>query len=311
MYDCCMSLQGNAIDLSCHFVGQHIIRTYYNSTSRPSTREKLILALVGPEVPVERKELLRRSKEGLGILNLTQADLYVRSRDDWKASMRKYEQGKSLLRDLDIMKESAPSSSAPSRDVVLPVSAGCAPVANYAAAEVSSAPAVDTTGVIGAPDKRKRKRKRGGNKAKGGGGDVDDNEGDNDNKEDEGEVVVVPMEETSVESKPKKHRTAATEVVEANDDRVEEQTVKRPKTASSTESSYSAEEERGKKKYKAEKASSGSYGDKHSSQKRGKSSGGSKTDMELVRTLNSAKLMSRSMLTDTISRLEAEKRSKS
>lgn len=221
--------------------------------------------------------------------------------------MRKYEQGKSLLRDLDIMKESAPSTSAPARDVVAPVSARVAPGASYSAAAVTTAPAVNMSDVVGAPEKRKRKRKRGGNKGK----DGADGEDNNDDKEDEGEVVVseaAPVEVTPVGSKSKNHKTAPAADVEANDDTMEEHPVKRPKSSSREESTHPVDEEKVKKKYKSEK-SSGGY-DKHSSHKRGKSSN-SKTDMELVRTLNSAKLMSRSMLTDTISRLEAEKKSKS
>jgi hypothetical protein len=337
------TLMPKAIDLSCHFVGQHIVRAYYNSTTRPATREKLILALVGPDVAPDAKERLRRSNQGQHILIMTQADLFVRNKEEWKSSMRKYEKGKSLLQDLEGMgagRSAAAASSASSRGTpFLPSgpfatrpAAAAAPAAfaiskpGAALSKPADAPVLAPTADSNIPgaDKRKRKRKRGGNKNK---GDDDNEDGDEEGAEatpaaapaatitttaaapesDIGESVPRAGKEEKKEKKQKAARRDDGSDNEASASAAAEDRSDKPSKSSRSDDK---KEKHSSKKHSSAPAAQGASAGGDRPRKRSKGPADSTANMDLVRTLNSGKLMSKSMLADTITRLEDEQRGK-
>lgn len=227
---------------------------------------------------------------------LTQADLYVRNRDEWKSSMRKYEQGKSLLRDLDEMKESTKVERPSIKD----------PVPRVLSAATKLAEKIQNKEEALGADRRKRKRKRAGNKAK-----SDDADADTNGEADEEALEVVQlacgtMEKEVIEIIQSKKRkiTDSDQVVFGDEIATEhdEDTKKEKKSRREEEVKHSASSGHPQKHRDSvnKKVASSRHERSHSS----------RSDMDLVRNLNSGKLMSKSMLEDTISRLEQEKRAK-
>ena len=294
------------MDISCDYVGQHVVRTYYIATTRPSGKEKLVAALVGPDVPNEKKEQLKRSKAGQNILNVTQADLYVRNKTEWKASVRKHEKGQSMLRDLEEMNKgnatittsnphvfNRPTNDAPGRifdDV------------KRASKDSALGECLNPVGVDSEErgERRKRKRKRGGKKS------------NTEELENEDDLEKPGLnEEAHVEDSSK----STTALIPSNDkakyyDATAEST---PVEGSTTNHSEGNLKNKKKKKTFEEEQRSGDdsrHSKKikrdHSDKKSQKKISSNGADMNLVRSLNSGKLMSRSLLSDTISKLEAE-----
>jgi hypothetical protein len=87
------SLLPNSIEMSNHFVGQHVIRKAFEAADEKG-KEKLVTIID------ENKELLNTTKEGRNSIRVVHADLFSRNVDEWKNLVHKQEKGMEMLDEL-------------------------------------------------------------------------------------------------------------------------------------------------------------------------------------------------------------------
>jgi hypothetical protein len=297
---CALLFQTKLIDLCCHFIGQHAVKHYFSNAARPE-REKLVASLVGPAVSPADRERLRRSREGQATLRLTQAELWLRSPQEWKTHMMRHEQGLDMLRELDGV--SKPSVERNKGD---PAASGSARAAgaSKATAEGIKVNNDEANGDVAAPadlGKRKRKRKRGGKK-KSDDGVEGANEEEEEEEEDAGAQSRPPAKETAryddAAAAAKRHAPAARRQTDSRSIH-DAQPVGR--LASSDRDTKTSSSRLGSARPAWNSSNDSSYRHNNSSER---------ADMDLVRSLKSGTMMSKSMLNDAIDQLHREKASK-
>ena len=102
------NLSALTVDLADHFIGQHVLKRVFDKGSAQN-KESIVSALDAA------KDQMSRSKEGRNSLRITQAELFARKPDEWRALLRKKDAAVSMLRELDggvSTKKTGSSSSA-------------------------------------------------------------------------------------------------------------------------------------------------------------------------------------------------------
>lgn len=297
------------MDLSCHYIGQHVVKNYFLNARRLQ-RERIVLALVGPSVTSEMSDRLRRCKEGQGVLRHTNAELWSRNPAEWKAQMNKHDQGLALLRDLNIIPSSEPVSNRASTK-----EEPYQPAIEKSVSVTSNHSHVPTVQVAGATDvntqsaegKKKRKRKRGGKAKQQGSADaesIDEASGDEDVGSDLRPPKKAPTSDATV---------AMTEIPVVSEPKLEASTARDRIIITSSPPAVVPRDRKPKE---------GEYRGGSSAERRASSDWprpqrdppssfaplSKRADMSLVRSLQSGKMMSKSMLNDAINRLESEKK---
>lgn len=307
------------MDLSCHYIGQHVVKNYFLNARRLQ-RERIVLALVGPSVTQEMSDRLRRCKEGQGVLRHTHAELWSRNPAEWKAQMNKHDQGLALLRDLNIIPSSEPSAPAASAKEERPhhsmenstqISSNLNRTASISAPDALNAAA---TVAAAADGKKKRKRRRGG-KAKQtqlDGGDSNDDGDDGEASDNEPEPEPRPAKRVNnsdnASTKPDASRSA--EEVQKPTEPVVEMPDRKPAVQASAPSRPLNRDDNNNQRFtdyrsgprNESRAPPASFSPAFST------TPSKRADMSLVRSLQNGKMMSKSMLSDAISRLENEKK---
>ena len=81
--------------LAAHYVGQHIFRQIYEKITNINDKEKLVKCLY------DSRDVLNKTKEGRNSLKLVNMDGYVHDKNDWLRNLKKQNQAKDLLYELD------------------------------------------------------------------------------------------------------------------------------------------------------------------------------------------------------------------
>ena len=145
--------QSQPVHLAAHYVGQHIVRKAYEAADVRG-KEKWAMLLCG------EREVLQRSKEGRGSLQLVNAELYQRDPTEWRSAAKRKAKAQSMLSEL----VAGPSTSASAQQQLQQQNN----IGKSASAGLSSThgPQQDGAGEMatissgdGAPSGRKRKRK--------------------------------------------------------------------------------------------------------------------------------------------------------
>jgi hypothetical protein len=88
------NLSSLSADLADHFIGQHVLKRAFDKGSA-GDKECIVTALDGA------KEKLGRSKEGRNSLRITQAELFARKPDEWRALLRKQSAALDMLQEIE------------------------------------------------------------------------------------------------------------------------------------------------------------------------------------------------------------------
>lgn len=81
-------------DLADHFIGQHVLKRVFDKGSA-GDKECIVTALDSA------KEKLGRTKEGRNSLRITQAELFARKPDEWRALLRKQSAALDMLKEIE------------------------------------------------------------------------------------------------------------------------------------------------------------------------------------------------------------------
>ena len=171
------NLSALSVDLADHFIGQHVLKRAFDKGSAQH-KESIVTALDAA------KEQLTRTKEGRNSLRITQAELFARKPDEWRALLRRKDAAVDMLRELDggVSTKKTPSSS--SADGQERKKSGFEKYSVETTSErfngdVSATSTADVVVEEAVSGNRKRKRKRPGKK------NADDHDDDNDHTESE------------------------------------------------------------------------------------------------------------------------------
>jgi hypothetical protein len=88
------NLSSLSADLADHFIGQHVLKRAFDKGSA-GDKESIVTALDCA------KEKLGRSKEGRNSLRITQAELFARKPDEWRALLRKQSAALDMLKEIE------------------------------------------------------------------------------------------------------------------------------------------------------------------------------------------------------------------
>jgi hypothetical protein len=162
------NLSSLSADLADHFIGQHVLKRVFDKGSA-GDKECIVTALDGA------KEKLGRTKEGRNSLRITQAELFARKPDEWRALLRKQSAALDMLKEIEGGNTGArqvSSSSGVGGSRQRPVGFDKSTVGSYSSGydgenngshSSATVPADEEQEVAGAGN-RKRKRKRPGKK---------------------------------------------------------------------------------------------------------------------------------------------------
>lgn len=88
------NLSSLSADLADHFIGQHVLKRAFDKGSA-GDKECIVTALD------DSKEKLGRTKEGRNSLRITQAELFARKPDEWRALLRKQSAALDMLKEIE------------------------------------------------------------------------------------------------------------------------------------------------------------------------------------------------------------------
>ena len=80
-------------ELAVHYVGQHALRRAYEG-AKINDKEKMVQAIVA------KKEVIGFTKEGKNTIRNFHAELYMKSKEDWKSLLRKQDKAVELLKEV-------------------------------------------------------------------------------------------------------------------------------------------------------------------------------------------------------------------
>jgi hypothetical protein len=304
-------------DLGMHFCGQHVIRQAFD-VADIGAKERLAQAAVS------EKETLNRSKEGRATLRNVHAELYSREPEGWRQLMRKHAKGVEMLKELEGDPFGPAAGAGAYAGGKKGPSAEVYESSHVGNAESRSESQTETAG-------RKRKRKRPNAKATitkfHDSDDEAKDEADSGDELESGKNKGSSNDDTNGgEKKPKKAKEAVTDdhavddifaalekpaankmVTESGVDSVAEQPKKKSKSLKyENHSEYKKEERKDRDEWRHH----GRSKDKDSNRKRKSGDGHSskgRADMDKIKNLKSAKLLSTAALGQEINQLMAEK----
>merc|ERR1712072_21134 len=81
-------------DLGSHFIGQHVLKKMYDSTT-VSNKEKILKALTSG------RDQLARCKEGRNTMRITGFDQYIRNEEEWRRNLARQERASAMIAELE------------------------------------------------------------------------------------------------------------------------------------------------------------------------------------------------------------------